>query len=179
MLPLRIERPGRRRRRLRRRGDQQRRARLVPAGQVVEIAVLPVGVEVENRLFGSEQNSNAAVELAGEGHTTRVIGRGGLLLESVQAGHNKQGGEQSENAGAQRIHEAIVGHQPGLQGFARSYRPRWWRRDADNANRRLRWVVANNVIGKDNRNDEQRGSNQTNPGAITNWRACIAWNTRE
>ena len=81
--------------------DHQRRARLVPAGEVVEVGVLAVGVEVERRPFGGKQDRYAAVEFCGQRHAARVVRTGGLLFEGVQSGDGDGDGEQGKQRGSQ------------------------------------------------------------------------------
>ena len=93
--------------------NHQRRARLVPSRQVIEIGVLPVGHKVQHRLFGGKQNRHPALQLRGQRHAPRVIGAGGLLLQGVerrgeQEDRPRPKREPSQGNHAKLFHSAIV-----------------------------------------------------------------------
>jgi hypothetical protein len=70
--------------------DEQGRARLIPSGEVVKILVLPIGHEVEQRLFGREEDGYAAIQLVGEGYAARVVIGGWLAVESTERSTDEQ-----------------------------------------------------------------------------------------
>ncbi len=66
-----------------RRFDNQRRARLVPSGQVVKVFILTPVLIFERWRFVREEDCYAAVQLVCEGDAARVVDGGGLAVKRV------------------------------------------------------------------------------------------------
>ena len=88
--------------------DQQRRARLIPSRQVIEVGVLAVGHEIQLRFFRGEQNGDAALQFAGKGYAARVKDAGRLLVESVKWKETRSEGEESQTEKTELLHPVIV-----------------------------------------------------------------------
>ncbi len=88
--------------------DQQRRTRLVPTRQVIEVRVLAVRHEVQHRLFCGEQYRDPALQFAGKGQAARMKDAGWLLIESVNWGKPRPESEQGQSEKTELSHSAIV-----------------------------------------------------------------------
>ena len=82
--------------------DQKRRAGLVPAGQIVEIRVLPVGHEVKLRFFRGEEHGHAAIQLGCQRHAPGVVHVGRLFFKCAE--WRQCGGKEQAEQGQK--HEA-------------------------------------------------------------------------
>ena len=61
--------------------DQEGRAGFIPAGEVVEVGILAIRIEVQHRLFGSEEDGDSAMKIIAKRDTTSVVVARRLLLE--------------------------------------------------------------------------------------------------
>ena len=62
--------------------DHEGGAWLIPSGEVVEVGILSVWIEIQHGLFGSEKNGDAAVQFVAKRDPAGVIVGGGLFFES-------------------------------------------------------------------------------------------------
>ena len=88
--------------------DHQRCAGLVPAGQVVEVRILAIGIEVEHRLFRGEEDGNATVQGIAKRNAASVVVTGGLFFECLGCGECKRQAKLKPVQRAGQFHFAIV-----------------------------------------------------------------------
>ena len=83
---------------IRRTDDQKGGAGFVPAGEVVEVRVLTVRIEVQHRLFGSEKDRDSPMQLVAKRDTPRMVVGRRLFIESWcngERGEKKQATDET------------------------------------------------------------------------------------
>src|SRR6478735_6335055 len=88
--------------------NQQGRTRFVPAGQVVKVGVLTIGIEIEHRLFRCEENGHAAMQRISKRDATRKVVAGGLFFEGLRC-REREGNKKEDRCNEpDNLHSAIV-----------------------------------------------------------------------